>query len=61
VRNVNTDGSLNNNNANNANGLVADCIRDGPLKVVLQPEATKSALLTQGVFDPLPLFERWEE
>lgn len=25
MRNVNTDGALNNNNANNANGLVADC------------------------------------
>lgn len=26
VRNVNTTGSLNNNNASNAYGLVADCI-----------------------------------
>jgi len=28
VRNVNTDGSLNNNNANNTNGAVADHPKD---------------------------------
>lgn len=32
VRNVNTDGSLNNNNANNAYGLVADCIRTASIE-----------------------------
>ena len=26
VRNVNTDGSLNNNNANNGNGVAPDCV-----------------------------------
>ena len=26
VRNVNTDGSLSNNNANNSNGVLADCV-----------------------------------
>nr|DAK61873.1 MAG TPA: hypothetical protein [Caudoviricetes sp.] len=26
VRNVNTDGSLNNNNACNSNGVLADCV-----------------------------------
>lgn len=26
VRNVNTDGSLNNNNANNVNGVAPDCV-----------------------------------
>ena len=31
VRNVNSDGSLNNNNAYNGNGAVADC-EDGSIK-----------------------------
>ena len=47
-RNVNTDGSLNNNNANNANGFVADCagIRRKAGRDQVSAKATESKALT---------------
>ena len=46
VRNVNTSGALNNNNAYNGNGAAADC-GDSELKVIGQ-RPTKSKRHTQG-------------
>lgn len=48
MRNVNTDGALNNNNANNANAEAVDC-ENSLLKV--EGNTLKSVQLTQGVFD----------
>ena len=50
VRNVNTDGSLNNNNAYNGNGAVADCEKC-QLKVSSKIHAAEIRTLTQGVLD----------
>ena len=56
VRNVNTDGSLNNNNAYNGNGAVADCEKS-QLKVSgREIPAAEIRTLTQGAFD-LPLLK----
>lgn len=52
VRNVNPDGSLNNNNANNGNGAAPDCEKC-PYAVVSAPDPARNepSALTQGAPD----------
>lgn len=64
VRNVNTDGSLNNNNANNSQGLVPDCINSqlrvrpiGPKSVHFCKEPLSCPLLSGEKRASMPLIQ----